>query len=112
MTRTILLSLCTAAAMAMTPQALAQTDDRYEARIAYGDLDLSREAGANVLMARIDAAAREACGVRSGRVSLREHRLMRECVAAFAERAVAAAPSSAATSQFAERGEGIAPMSR
>ena len=42
--------------------AIAETGPSAGVRVAYADLDLSREAGAQALLKRIRSAAREACG--------------------------------------------------
>jgi UrcA family protein len=69
-----------------TAPAAAQTR---ETRLTYADLNLSSSAGVEVLNARIRNAARQACGQRFGRVSLREYAQVRACKREFIEGATA-----------------------
>jgi UrcA family protein len=94
------IALATAAGVLIASSANAET---YEARIAYGDLDLASEAGADALLDRVDAAAREVCEHSSARISLQESRAVRECVRDFTARAVAQLDHPKVGARFAER---------
>lgn len=106
MQRSILTAITAAlafAAMAAAPAAAAETE-RFEARIAYADLDLTSQSGADALLNRIRAEARQACDVSTGRMSLRQYRMQRECVRNFQARAVSEIGDAYVTQRFAERG--------
>ncbi|MBC7769601.1 MAG: UrcA family protein [Phycisphaerales bacterium] len=90
------------------PAAAQNAPDRYETRIAYADLDLSRNAGADALVDRIENAARQTCGDTSGRMSFAQHRRVRACNAAFMQRAVANAQSATVEQRYAARGGRVA----
>jgi UrcA family protein len=57
-------------------------------RVSYADLDLSRPAGAQVMLLRIKSAADEACGVGMRHISLEESVSVRACVHDAVTRAV------------------------
>lgn len=60
---TPVLCLAAAAALSCAAPVLAQTSDPVPSvRVKYADLDLGARAGASVLLSRIEAAARTACG--------------------------------------------------
>jgi UrcA family protein len=72
---------------AITPApALAQPS---QTRVRYADLNLSSPEGARVFDARLRNAARQACGERMGRETLREYLRVRACKRAFIESAQA-----------------------
>lgn len=66
--------IITAALAAAAQPALAETDET-QVSVSYADLDLSREADAQIMLDRLEAAAREACG--GDTRYRREHRLSR-----------------------------------
>ena len=78
--RSITLALAAAAALAAPAVATAATKQENTKGVQYKDLDLATEAGQKALESRMDAAAREVCGlddVRTGtRIASRE---AREC---------------------------------
>lgn len=77
---------------AMTPApATAQPS---QTRVRYADLNLSSPQGARVFDARLRNAARQACGERMGRETLREHLQIRACKRAFIESAAARVASA------------------
>ena len=85
MNRILIAAAATVAlALAATP---ASAQDRYEVRIVYGDLDLSTQAGADRMFARIESAARNTCAV--GGVTRRARNEERACVTDFTRRALA-----------------------
>jgi UrcA family protein len=73
------------AALAFSPAAAATGT---QVRVAYADLDLDREAGAQVLLRRIDRASTQACAARSGPMPLTERIRARRCIRAETEEAV------------------------
>lgn len=79
----ILIAVVAAASLA-TP-AVAQ--DQYEVRIAYGDLNLSTESGADQMLERIRDAAEDVCDIGSATVGVRMEE--RACEAAFTRNALA-----------------------
>jgi UrcA family protein len=77
-----------AAAVALTLTATpVAAQDRYEVRIVYSDLDLSTQAGADRMFARIESAARNTCAV--GGVTRRARNEERACATDFTRRALA-----------------------
>lgn len=56
--------------------------------VTFGDLNLNNTAGADELLRRIDSAAGNVCGDRSGRRPLDEHRFAEGCKDVAEERAV------------------------
>lgn len=73
-------------AMALAPAAAAT--ETPSTQIAFADLDLNREAGAAVMLGRIERAAQAACGHRTGLMPLRERMALRTCVRSESEDAV------------------------
>lgn len=74
-----------AAALALTVTPVA-AQERYEVRIAYGDLDLSTQAGADQMLERIRDAAQDVCDAGRATVALRFEE--RACVNAFTRTAL------------------------
>jgi UrcA family protein len=72
------------AALSLSAAAQANSIDVYgeDARveIPYGDLDLKRQAGADVMLRRVSQAATVACGGRPDIRLIRERLAFRECV--------------------------------
>lgn len=105
MLRNILLALTSAATFAIVTAAPASAKvESFEAQVAYADLDLRSDAGVNVLLRRIKAEARDACGDRWGQMNLREHRAIRACVREFETAAVGEINNARVTTRFAELG--------
>lgn len=95
------LSIAIAAASMLI--ASAANAEPYQARIVYGDLDLSSTDGADTLLERINAAAREVCEASPARVSLQEFSASRACVRDFMERALGQLDHPKVGARFAER---------
>ena len=104
--KTPITMLMAAAAMsiALAAPAAAQTRDRFASRIAYADLNLTGTAGADAMLGRIRSAAAEACGDRMGRMTLSEHRRIRACSNAFAQKAVIRLENPVVAQRYLERG--------
>jgi UrcA family protein len=101
MHRTLLLTLASVATFAFMAAAPAAAETRFQAQVAYADLDLRSDAGVRVLLRRINAEARDACGDRWGQMNLREHRAIRACVRAF-EAAAVGEVNDARSARFAD----------
>lgn len=82
----ILLALATAALCGFAA-APAVADEPYRVRIAYGDLNLSTQAGADHMSARIRRAARDTCEMGGATLSVRI--AQRACIDDFTRRAFA-----------------------
>jgi UrcA family protein len=97
----MLLAIAVGFAGAASP---AFADERYQVRIAYGDLDLSTQDGADAMLDRIRDAARDTCDLgRSVDVQPR----VRACVEDFTQIALAELNHASVTQRFfARRGEG------
>lgn len=76
--------------------------------VAYGDLDLSRRAGAQSLLNRLSAATRRVCDVDDNWKDLSRQELISRCVRDTMERAVASVPSQSIKRLYAEQTEGPA----
>lgn len=72
---------------AMAPAAAAELQ-RAPQRVAYADLDLNDQRGAEALLGRIEFAARAQCGDRHGQMTLAERNAIRRCMNAKVERGV------------------------
>jgi len=92
MHRSILFSIAAAATLAVSTQSAAEPM-RAEARVAFADLNLASEAGAEALLARINVAARAVCGDRAGPMPLAERRAVRACMNEAVGQAVASIES-------------------
>ena len=92
-----------AAAMASAPAA-AQSYERFATPVSYADLNLDSRAGADVMINRIESAARDGCGARFGRITLHEHLMLRECVRGSSDRAVTYLGRPLVTERYIERG--------
>jgi UrcA family protein len=104
MHRTLLATLASVAAIAFmaAAPAAAETAGRFEAQVAYADLDLRSDAGVHALLRRINSEARDACGDRWGQMNLREHRAIRTCVREFEAAAVGGIGNARVTTRFTE----------
>jgi len=74
-------------------------------RVPYGDLDLSRDAGADMLLSRIASAAARACRGRPalGVLMVQEAQAYRACKAKAVEQAVAQVQAPLVKQRFAAR---------
>lgn len=90
------------AAMVSTP-ASARPLERFATPVSYADLNLDNRAGADVMISRIESAAREGCGARFGRIGLREHLSLRACMRGSADRAVTHLGHPLVTALYIER---------
>lgn len=87
MSRSLHLALATAIGLAFAAPAFAQT--RPEERVVtYGDLNLNSAAGADALINRIDTAAEQVCGARTGPNTLSQSRDSRACETETTDNAV------------------------
>lgn len=76
--------------------------------VEYGDLDLSRRAGAQSLLNRLSAATRRVCDVDDNWKDLSRQELMSHCMRDTMDRAVASVPSQSVKRLYAEQTEGPA----
>ena len=94
-----LIALC-AASLALASAASARsihvtdTDTGREARVSYGDLDLSHEEGARILIDRVREASRLVCGDAPLLVDLDQSRAYRVCVVSTADKAISSVRST------------------
>ena len=103
--RISMIALAAALSFALAaPAAAAPTGERFEARIAYADLDLSNDAGADAIINRLRQGAARTCGERLGRMSLGEHRRVAACSSAFVQKGVARLENPVVARRYLERG--------
>jgi len=93
-----ILFAATAALAVVASPAAAQ--ERYEVRIVYGDLDLSTQAGADRMLQRIGAAARDVCDTNGLTTALRQQE--RVCANEFTRRALAELDRAVPQRMFAQ----------
>jgi len=98
----LLFAIAAAACMAIAAPAAAE--DRYQTRVAYGDLNLAANAGADAFLNRMRSAARATCGDERGRMSLRAHRRARACNTAFVQEGVIELGSPLVSQRYLQRG--------
>jgi UrcA family protein len=103
-TLTVAASAFVLAFAAIAPASAQTNGARFAAEIAYADLDIDNTAGADVLINRLETAARAACDGRMGRVSLREHQRFTRCNTAFLQKAVARVANATVTERYLARG--------
>jgi UrcA family protein len=105
MQRSIAIALAALPALALlsTPAMASEHGARHEVRISYADLDLTTQRGADRLLRRVHRAARVACGVSYGKISLLERQQVRACMVEAADRAVAQIDSPAVLARYIER---------
>jgi UrcA family protein len=72
---------------AMAPAAAGELQ-RAPQRVAYADLDLNEQRGADAMLGRIEFAARNQCGDRAGQMTLAERNAIRRCMSSKIERGV------------------------
>lgn len=72
-------------------------------RVSYGDLDLSRPAGAKVMLRRIKNAADQVCGGKPNLRNLAQARSYRQCIRESTENAVFALNEPLVTAIHADR---------
>jgi len=77
----IIAALTAPLAIAAAPAAAQVGGERLQTTINYSDLDLSRPAGADAMLARIKRAASIVCGERSDPVRLTRSKRFRACIA-------------------------------
>lgn len=97
-------ALCavTLAIAAIAAPAGAAETTRTQVEVRYADLNLETQAGAQVLLRRLDHAARQACGVERGGRGFAHHR-QSECAARALSKAVTAVGSPMLAQAYAER---------
>lgn len=78
------------AALFMPAIAEARDGETRSLRVEYGDLDIDVDPGAEILLNRIERAARRVCGADQGRRPLSEQAATRSCVARAVDQAVSA----------------------
>lgn len=102
----IVLSLMSLAALAVfVAPAAAREDGPTRITVSYADLNLDTEAGASVLLRRIEQAGREACGFDRSAKGMVRH-TARACYKKAVTRAVATVGAPVLTHMFAEREAG------
>ncbi|HEY7797660.1 MAG TPA: UrcA family protein [Hyphomonadaceae bacterium] len=89
MFRTLIATTAILGALAPVPSAVAEPVVRSSVRVSYADLDLSREAGAYVLLQRIEAASQRVCGPRPSPRNLKIHIHYQACYRDAVSQAVA-----------------------
>jgi UrcA family protein len=88
MPRSLHLVIASAAVLALAAPAAAQTEP--ESRVVtYGELDLNSDAGAEVLVRRIEQASAQVCGEHDGRTNTRQAMINNACEVETAENGVA-----------------------
>jgi UrcA family protein len=103
--RISMITLAAALSFALAaPAAAAPTGERFEARIAYADLDLNSAAGADAMINRLRQAAEQTCGQRMGRMSLGERRRITACSSAFVQKGVVRLENPVVARRYLERG--------
>jgi UrcA family protein len=90
------------AGLAVLPAAAA-TPEAPRASVRYADLNLDGGAGASAMLRRINLAARDVCGARTGPMPLTERIRTRRCVRAETEAAVADLGNANVTALFYRR---------
>ncbi len=83
------LALAALAFTSLSAIAQAQSADVVKIEVSYADLNLSNAAGASTMLARIRAAATQACGGRPAMHDLRTASAYRSCVRTAVRNAVA-----------------------
>lgn len=97
MIRPLHYTLVTLALMAAPVAARAETAATAPPKqetVSYADLDLSREAGAKILIARMQAAAERVCGPAPVLADLKFHAIYTHCVRETVQRSVASVDSA------------------
>ncbi|HLZ82876.1 MAG TPA: UrcA family protein [Caulobacteraceae bacterium] len=89
-TRLTTLTVAAVTLACAAPVAAQSLDDTVSVSVRYGDLDISKPAGAEVLLRRIDKAAVRVCGGKPDQRLLGEHAAFEKCRAATIDRSVAA----------------------
>jgi UrcA family protein len=93
MFRTFIATAAVLGALVTAPAAIAEPTISSTVRVSYADLDLSREAGARVLLDRIEAASQKVCGPRPSPRNLKINIHYRACYRDAVSQAVAAVES-------------------
>jgi UrcA family protein len=102
--------LLLAAALACALAAPAFAGEARSIPVQRADLNLQSEAGAEVMLARLERAAERVCGVANGRIDLATHNLGRACVEETIANAVDSLDAPLVTALYEDRllGGGIA----
>ena len=89
-TRLISMVLVATTLAAAAPVAAQSPDDTVSVSVRYGDLDISRPAGAEIMLRRIENAAVEVCGGEPDQRDLGQRALFEKCRVSTIDRSVAA----------------------
>ena len=89
-TRLMSLALAAATLAAAAPVAAQSLDDTVSISVRYGDLDLGRPAGAEIMLRRIDDAAVQVCGGKPDQRLLDQRAAFEKCRVSTIDRSVAA----------------------
>jgi len=89
-TRLMSLAVAAATLAGAAPVAAQSFADTVSVSVRYGDLDISRSAGAEILLRRIDKAAVQICGGKPDQRLLGERQAFEKCRATTIDRSVAA----------------------
>ena len=97
MSRSVLAGLITATLMTVTaaPAFADQIQTQHQITVDYSGIDIESQAGAKIVLHRIERAAEKVCGVRHGTKSLSEIRLQRLCVVDAVEKAIKSVSTTA-----------------
>ena len=89
-TRLMSLAIAAATLAGAAPVAAQSSGDTVSVSVRYGDLDISKAAGADVMLRRIDKAAVQICGGKPDQRLLGERVAFEKCRASTVDRSVAA----------------------
>ncbi len=89
-TRLMSVALAAVTLAAAAPVAAQSLDDAVSISVRYGDLDISRPAGAEIMLRRIDKAAVQVCGGKPDQRLLDQRAAFEKCRASTIDRSVAA----------------------
>jgi len=99
--RVLSTTVCLAAIAAVAAPAFAQSRSEVRSEVVYyADLDTYSDAGADALIDRIEAAAANVCGDRSGPMSINEDDFIDTCSQVATEDAVRDVGNSIVTARF------------
>ncbi len=106
-----MLALASAIAFGFAAAAPAAAEERAQ-HLTYAELDLDNGAGADALIRRIENAAGNMCGYRSGPMPLSQRFAAQQCVRAKTVQAVADVNHGGVTARFYNRDPSIIVASR
>ena len=89
-TRLMSLAIAAVTLSGAAPVAAQSLDDTVSVSVRYGDLDISKSAGAETLLRRIDKAAVQICGGKPDQRLLDQRTAFEKCRASTIDRSVAA----------------------